>query len=116
MLLTKSPAARTSLIYVTVGALTIIWTVVWYVYMYNNPPSTPGPRYFAGGLMATGLTMLLIGFGIGRLGHAARNADNPAVVAAVAPPVTVPATPEVVPTTEETPVVAVANPNTVVHV
>jgi hypothetical protein len=32
-------AGRAALIYITVGALTVIWAGVWYVYLFNNPPA-----------------------------------------------------------------------------
>ena len=88
-MLTKSPAARTALVYVTAGALMIIWTIVWFIFLRNNPPEGNWPYYLIGGLLASGLTMLGIGLGVGRLGSAARNADNPAVVVTPTnPPVT----------------------------
>jgi hypothetical protein len=85
-MITKSPAARTALVYVTVGALTIIWTGVWYVFLHNNPPATNGPYYFCGGLMASGLTMLFLGLGLGRLGRSAQHAELPPPELTVPPP------------------------------
>src|SRR5262245_3469047 len=100
-MLTKSPAARTAIVYVTIGAITLIWTAIWFWWMVNHPPESHGPYYIVAGLLATGVTLLLIGLGVGRLGYSARHADNAAVVitsptstaAVVAPPaeaVTVP--------------------------
>lgn len=99
-MLTKSPAARTALVYVTAGALIVIWTLVWWLWMRNHPPEGNGPYYLLGGLLASGIVVLLIGLGVGRLGSSARNADNPAVIvtppgttnAVVAPPNTAAAT------------------------
>jgi hypothetical protein len=105
-MLTKSPAARTAIVYVTVGSLILIWTAVWYVWMVNYPPESRGPYYIVAGLLATGLTLLAIGLGVGRLGYSARHADNAAVVvtspanttAVVTPPTDAPgATPAVAP-------------------
>jgi hypothetical protein len=82
-------AARTALIYITAGALMVIWTGVWYLYLRNNPPETNSVYYWCGGLLATGLTLMVIGFGLGRIGRAARHADMPAEIAptvAVTPP------------------------------
>jgi len=76
-----SSAARTALVYVTVGALTVIWTGVWYVYLHNNPPETTSVYYWCGGLLLTGLTLIVIGFGLGRIGRLARHAETPAAVA-----------------------------------
>jgi hypothetical protein len=83
-MLTKSPAARTALVYVTAGAMIIIWCMVWWLWMANHPPDERWPYYILGGLMATGIVITLIGLGVGRLGSAARNADSPTVV--VSPP------------------------------
>ena len=85
-MLTRSPAARTALVFVTAGALILIWTGVWYVYMRNHPGEAVGSYYLIGGLFATGLTILAIGLGVGRLGSAARNADTPTVVMTPAAP------------------------------
>lgn len=111
-MLTKSPAARTAIVYVTVGSLILIWTAVWYVWMVNYPPESRGPYYIVCGLLATGMTLLLIGLGVGRLGYSARHADNAAVVvtpptsttAVVAPPTDAPgAAPAVSPPPAEAP-------------
>jgi len=80
-----SAAARTALIYITAGALMVIWTGVWYVYLHNNPPEANNVYYWCGGMLASGLSLLLIGFGIGRIGRAARHAD---AAAPVVPPLT----------------------------
>ena len=76
-MMTKSPAARTALIYVTLGALTIIWTSVWLLYMTSHPPSSDSTYYFAGGLMATGVTVLVLGLVLGRIGRSAQSAELP---------------------------------------
>lgn len=95
-----SSAARTALIYITAGAMMVIWTGVWYVYLHNNPPETSTVYYWCGGLLMTGLTLMVIGFGFGRIGRAARHADMPAEVVptvAVPPPANATATPVVAP-------------------
>jgi hypothetical protein len=73
----SSSAARSALIYITVGAVVVIWTIIWYVYLHNNPPETNTAFYWATGFLMTGLTMILIGFGLGRIGRAAQGADLP---------------------------------------
>jgi RsiW-degrading membrane proteinase PrsW (M82 family) len=73
----SSPATRSALIYITAGAFVVIWTVVWYVYLNNNPPETNTVFYWATGFLMTGLTMILIGFGLGRISRAAQGADLP---------------------------------------
>jgi hypothetical protein len=89
-----SAAARTALIYITVGALTVIWTGVWFLYLRNNPPASNGVYYFCGGLLLTGLTFIVIGLGVGQIGRSARNADLPPQ--------------EVAPIVDETPAAAVS--------
>jgi hypothetical protein len=70
-----SSAARISLVYITLGALSVIWTGVWFVYLLNNPPDGNSVYYWCGGFLVTGLTLLLIGFMVGQIGRSARPAD-----------------------------------------
>jgi hypothetical protein len=74
-----STAARTSLVYITVGAMAVIWTGIWYVYLYNNPPETHSVYYWCTGFLVSGLTLVVIGLGLGRIGRSARGADHPPV-------------------------------------
>jgi len=92
----SSSAARTALIYITVGALVVIWTCVWFVYLRNNPPESTAVYYLIGGLLVSGLALLGIGFGIGRIGRAARHADMPPEVATPVSPAApaIPVTPD----------------------
>jgi hypothetical protein len=72
-----SAAARTALIYITIGALTIVWSVIWFVWLRNNPPERAGTYYWCAGMFLTGLTILVIGLTLGRIGRAARHAELP---------------------------------------
>ena len=72
-------AARTALIYVTLGALLVIWTGIWYFYLYNNPPETASVYYWCSGLLISGLALIFIGCALGRI-------DQAAQLAAAAPP------------------------------
>jgi hypothetical protein len=72
-----SSAARSALIYITVGTLIVIWTGVWYTYMHNNPPESNSAYYWCTGFLITGLALVGIGFGIGSIGQSARQADMP---------------------------------------
>jgi hypothetical protein len=65
----SSTAARAALIYITVGALIVIWAGVWYVALYNNPAETSTAYYWCAGFMVTGLMLVLIGAGVGRIGQ-----------------------------------------------
>ncbi len=69
-------AGRAALIYITVGAFTVIWAGVWYVYLINNPPAE-GAYYWCTGFLVTGLTMVLIGLGLGMISRSARHVDLP---------------------------------------
>jgi hypothetical protein len=74
-------AGRAALIYITVGALTVIWTGVWYGYLINNPP-VESAYYWCTGFLVTGLTMLFIGSGMAMISRSTRHAD---LIAAGAP-------------------------------
>jgi hypothetical protein len=70
----QSSPARTVLLYITIGALIVIWTGVWYVYLLNNPSETQS-YYWCTGFLVTGLTMVVIGVVLGYLGRSARVAE-----------------------------------------
>ena len=70
-------SARISLTYITLGAMSVVWTCVWYVYLFNNPPERHGVFYLCGGFLVTGLILILIGFGLGHIGRSAQRADLP---------------------------------------
>jgi len=72
-----SAAAFTSLFYITTGALLDVWTGIWYVYLQRHPPQYDATWYWCYGLMLTGLTLMVIGFGLGRIGRSARHAEMP---------------------------------------
>lgn len=78
-----SPAARVSLTYITAGALTIVWSVIWFSYLANHLPETSGPYYWASGSLASGITLLVIGLSLGWIGHSSRPAEAPAATATV---------------------------------
>jgi len=93
-----STAARLALVYITTGALLLIWTGVWFVYLRNNPPDSTTVYYFCAGFAVTGLVLIIIGLGLGPLGQSARKADLPEVVARGVPPSAEPIVPAVVKT------------------
>jgi hypothetical protein len=63
-------------IYITVGALLVVWTVVWYLYL-NRHGGTDLAFYLDYGFFFTGLVLILIGITIGRIGRSARHAELP---------------------------------------
>ena len=81
LLTNPSFAARTAVIYVTVGALIDVWSGIWYAYMLHAPPQEYSTWYYCYGFLLTGLTLLIIGLAIGRIGRsaAARQFDPDAI-------------------------------------
>lgn len=72
-----SSAARIATAYITAGALIVVWTTVWYVYLHNNPPESGIFYYLCSGLFITGLTLAFIGLGLGKIGRVSKSADAP---------------------------------------
>jgi hypothetical protein len=70
---------RTALIYITVGALLDVWTVVWYLWFARDQQGyiSSNTWFWLTGLFLSGLVLLLIGFYLGRIGRAARKAEAP---------------------------------------
>ncbi len=66
---------RTALIYITIGSLVDVWTLVWY-FTRTYDLSRDG-WFWLTGLFLTGFTFLLIGFFLGPIGRAARAAELP---------------------------------------
>jgi hypothetical protein len=72
-----SPAARTALVYITVGTLAVIWTIIWHFYLRNYPPETDVPYYFCYGFLVSGIALVVIGLAVGQIGRSARHAELP---------------------------------------
>jgi len=72
-------APRTALIYITVGALLDVWTVVWYFWFARDQQGyiSRDTWFWLSGLFLSGLVLMLIGFYLGRIGRAARKAETP---------------------------------------
>ena len=80
-------AGRAALTYITVGAVTMIWAGVWYVYLLNNPRSETA-YYWCTGFLVTGFVMIVIGSALGmisRSGHAAVPGGVPVAVVNLQP-------------------------------
>jgi hypothetical protein len=67
-----SGAFPTALIYITVGTLIDIWTIVSLVF---NGPQTQAGLFWVVGFLMTGLALLVIGLLLGRIGRADRTAE-----------------------------------------
>ena len=99
ILTNPSAAFPTSLIYITVGTLIDIWTIVS---LFFYPPSTDWGKFLVVGFLVTGLALLVIGLLLGPIGRAARHAELPPT--------------EVTPAVAQTEQTAAANPPPVVPI
>ncbi|MDB5337386.1 MAG: hypothetical protein JWN70_3005 [Planctomycetaceae bacterium] len=76
----QSTSATTSLIYITLGGLIDVWSVVYWFYLRNHGGSDIAYLYVAG-FFFTGLVLFLIGLAVGRIGSSARPAETAPTVA-----------------------------------
>jgi hypothetical protein len=73
-----SSAAKWSLAYITIGALTLVWTLIWLWYLRDHGGEVPARTwYFCYGLMGSGQVILVIGLAVGQIGRSARHAELP---------------------------------------
>ena len=77
LLSTPTSAAKMSLFYITIGALMDVWGGIWFWYLHNHPSSSDAQTYLCWGFLLTGMTLLVIGLALGRIGRAARHAESP---------------------------------------
>src|SRR5579871_6640422 len=93
-----SGAARTAVIYITIGAIMDVWTVLWYLWMNRHGTTDDAPYFWCYGFFLTGLTLIIIGLALGRIGRAARHAEAPVdTTASVAATPQMPAAPAAAP-------------------
>lgn len=71
----QATSARTSLTYLTIGALIVVWTIIWYVYLNNNGAAA-NTYLWAHGFLATGIVLVAIGLGVGQIGRSAMAAET----------------------------------------
>src|SRR5207244_1512725 len=84
----QARSATTSLIYLTVGALTVVWTIIAYIWLHYND-GTFNQYLMCHGFLGTGIVLMVIGLALGRIGRAARAAEvsgPPPAQTVVAPP------------------------------
>ncbi len=77
-----SKAAHMAIVYVTFGALLMVWSGVWYAWMLHQAPADGGTHrdgwsYLCYAIFLSGLTLFIIGFALGRIGRAGRRAELP---------------------------------------
>ena len=68
---------RTAIIYITVGALIDVWTLVWYLAFGRGEVLSDNTRFWLWGFFLTGLTLILVGAFLGRIGRSARKVEMP---------------------------------------
>jgi hypothetical protein len=79
-----SKAAHLAIGFVTLGSLLMVWSAIWFVWMYNHQTpmeagqsSSDAPYYWCAIVFFSGLTLFVIGFALGSIGRAARRAEMP---------------------------------------
>ncbi len=81
-----SGAARTAVLYITLGALIDVWSVIYWIYLSRHPEGhTDAAYYWVYGFFFSGLVLLVIGLALGRIGRSARHAELPPEVVTVPP-------------------------------
>jgi hypothetical protein len=86
-----SAEAKIAILFVTIGALVLVWSGVWYAYQFNHAPDTPASeRYICYGSILSGAVLLVIGLALGRIARSARQAEMPPHEAADRPPTLAP--------------------------
>src|SRR5260370_30015421 len=88
----ETPAsARMALGYITFGALMMVWTAIWFIYLQRHQPVRDATWLWCSGFFLTALTFLGIGLTVGHIGRAARQAHINAPAATPVPPPVPPA-------------------------
>lgn len=105
----QASAATTALIYLTAGALMIVWTGIYYIYLNRQQNPSDNAYLWCYGFMASGVVLVGIGLALGRIGRATRPAEvGPGVASPNGPAENAVAAPVVVqPTTAVPPGAAV---------
>lgn len=70
-------SSRLAVGYITGGTLIDVWCLIWYSWLKAHPPESDASYYWCMGLALTGLTLVVIGFALGRIGRSAREAELP---------------------------------------
>ena len=70
----QASSATTSLIYITLGGLIDVWSIVYFFYLRSHNGSDIAYLYVYG-FIFTGVVLFLIGLTVGRIGHSARSAE-----------------------------------------
>jgi len=83
----QARSATMALLYVTIGALLVVWTIIYYIWLNRNG-GTDNAYLLNAGLFASGVVLIVIGLAVGRIGRNARQAEvsSAAPVAVVTAP------------------------------
>ena len=92
-----SGGARLAVVYLTVGSIIDVWSALWFFWMRTHGDGSDSNYFWCYGFFLTGLTLVIIGLALGKIGRSAREAEAPVDNTANAPvppqPTTVPAAP-----------------------
>src|SRR5438309_2075758 len=92
----QATSATMALVYLTVGALTAVWTIVYYMHL-NRQGGSDSAYLWCHGFLASGIVLMVIGLLVGRIGRSAKQAETAATPAQVV------TTPMAAPTVNGTP-------------
>ena len=84
----QASSATTSLIYLTLGGLIDVWSVVYFCYLRTHV-GTDIAYLYVYGFFFSGVVLFLIGLAVGRIGYSARSAEvapTPTQQVVTAPP------------------------------
>src|SRR5262249_46877212 len=70
-----SNSARIAVVYITLGALLVVWTVIWSFYLMSLGVFRDVPWSGVGGFWGRGGPVVGVGFGMGRMGRTGRRGD-----------------------------------------
>ena len=71
----QATSATMSIVYITVGALMDVWTVIYYIYLLRQPDVDDNTFLWVYGFFFSGIVLMSIGFGLGWIGRAAKQAE-----------------------------------------
>lgn len=85
----QSRSAAHAILYVTVGTLIMIWSILWYaLYLRPDPNPSTSQVFLTLGVILSGLAITVIGILFGLIGRSAKAADTTlATAAGITPPV-----------------------------
>jgi len=70
----QATSATMAIVYITVGALMDVWTVIYYIYL-NRHGADDTTYLWVEGFFASGIVLMGIGFALGAIGRSAKQAE-----------------------------------------